>query len=359
MKKLCFLAGALCLAAILAGCSHFLVQEYQVVTPHTEQGAVEENDDALTAQNYVSLRNAILSFVEDGVEDGVIRIYDYSGDVEEDLAAAAYDVAKNDPLGAYAVDYMTHDCTLIVSYYEIHIRITFRRTLEQIQAVRRASSMSELTQMLENALDAYDSELTVRVPYYSDLDAEELVFAHYWDNPATAMELPEVSVSVYPESGYVRIVEIRLDYDQDAEELVRKQEAVATNVRAAREYVRYRQTETEKLQLLYTYLMERFSYDFGETTTPVYSFLCGGIAGSDGCARSMQIICDQIGLECYTVQGQRDGEDHTWNIVCVDGVYCHTDLYRSLSEQSESLTLWKEESMTGYDWDLDAYPRCL
>lgn len=358
MKKMQAIAAALCVAVLLSGCSHFLVQEYKAVTPHTEQGTVEENEDALTAQNYVSLRNAILSFVEDSVADGVIRVYDYSGDVEEDLATAAYDVAKNDPLGAYAVDYMTHECTLIVSYYEIHIHITFRRTPEQIQAVQRASSMMELSQMLEDSLERYESELVVRVPYYSEQDIATEVEEYYWSNPATAMELPKVTVSVYPESGYVRIIEIQMEYDQSAEELLREQEAVATSVRAAREYVRYRDTETEKLQLLYTYLLERFRYSFGATTTPVYSFLCEGVAGSAGVARSLRIICDQIGMECYTVQGQKDGSPYCWNIVCVDGVYCHTDLLHSLANQSESLTLLKDGSMAGYEWDTTIYPPC-
>ena len=54
-------------------------------------------------------------FVRGGVEHGVIRVQQYTGTLEDDLAAAAYSVAREDPAGAYAVDYMTHECTLIVS----------------------------------------------------------------------------------------------------------------------------------------------------------------------------------------------------------------------------------------------------
>ncbi len=37
------------------------------------------------------------------------------------------EIAREDPIGAYAIDYITHDCTLIVAYYEIRIDITLAR----------------------------------------------------------------------------------------------------------------------------------------------------------------------------------------------------------------------------------------
>gem|GEM_PF-6446238 len=64
--------------------------------------------------------------MQNGVEHGVIHTSQYSGDVEEDLPAAVYEFSREDPIGAYAIDYITHDCTLIVAYYEIRIDITFR-----------------------------------------------------------------------------------------------------------------------------------------------------------------------------------------------------------------------------------------
>lgn len=357
MKKR-HLCSALALVVLLTGCASLLVSEYKTVTPHTEQSSVEKDDNALTAENYLSLKNAILSFVEDGVKDGVIRIYDYAGDVEEDLDTATYEVSRLDPLGSYAVDYMTHDCALIVSYYEVHIDITYRRTAEQIRDIQRASGTTELTELLERALTAYDGALTVRMSYYNNQDVPEMVRQYYDAHPFTAMQMPAVTLNIYPESGYVRILEILLSYDQPSEDLKEKEEAVATSVRAAKEYVRYRSTETGKLQLLYTYLLERFGYVSGTTSTPVYSFLCEGIADSEGCAKSLQSICDQIGIECYTVNGNKGGEPYYWNIVCVDGVYCHTDMLRSLLHLSETLTLYTDSAMTEYFWDAELYPVC-
>jgi len=355
MKKLLCLS---LLALALAGCNRIIVREYETVTPHVDQHTAREDEDALTAQNYLSLKNAILAFVEGGVEHGVIRTHDYTGDVEQDLAAAAYEVSKLDPLGAYAVDYMTHSCAQIVSYYEIHIDVTFRRTLQQIQSIERIGSGAEFPALLERTLAAYAPELTVRLGYYDRQDLEELVRGYYEAHPATAMELPEVTVNLYPESGHARIVEMLFDYTEPPETLLEKQDAVATSAHAAGEYVRYRDTERGKLQLLYTYLQERFAYRPGESSTPVYSFLCEGVANNEGCARSLAVLCEQMGLNCETVAGNRSGEPYYWNIVGVDGRFYHIDLLRALLEKAETLPFYTDGALTDYYWDAENYPAC-
>lgn len=346
------------LALSLSGCARMVAREYRTVTPHTGQHETVEDGNAPVAQNYLSLKNAILSFVENGVERGVIRTRDYTGDVEEDLANAAYEVSKLDPLGAYAVDYMTHDCVQIVSYYEIHINITFRRTVEQIASIRRVASNSVLPEILGQTLAACEPELTLRLGYYDGQDFEAMVRDYYDQNPAKAMELPALTVSLYPESGNVRIAELQFAYSEEPERLLEKQDAVATSVRTAGEYVRYRNTEEGKLQLLYTYLQERFNYTPGATAAPVYAFLCDGVANDEGCARSLQLICDQIGLECHTVRGNRSGQPYVWNIVRVDGRCAHVDLLRALLEKASPLPLYADEELTDYYWDAGVFPEC-
>ncbi len=349
----------LLLLLALSGCARLVTQEYETVQPHAEQPSTLEDEDALTCQNYLSLKNAILSLVRGGVEDGVIRTRDYSGDVEEDLNAASYEVSKLDPLGAYAIEYMTHDCTQIVSYYEIRIHITFRRTVEQIQSIRRVDSSTALSELIDQALADYAPELTLRLSAYDGRDLGALVRDYYAENPATAMELPELTVNIYPESGNVRIAELLFTYSEPAERLLEKREAVTDNVRAAGEYVRYRSSEEDKLQLLYTYLQERFSYTPGMSATPVYAFLCEGVAGDEGCAKSLQIICDQMGLECWTVVGNRSGEPYSWNIVCVDGRYRHVDLLRALLKGADPLPFFSDGELSDYYWDATQYPMCL
>lgn len=359
MKTLKYLLPVLLMTVLLSGCSHLLESRYISVKPHTETASAETDEDILTAENYLSLKNAILSLVENGVEEGVIRVSNYSGDLEEELQEAIDEVSTQDPLGAYAVEKMHGECSLIVSYYEIRIETEYRRTAEQIRSVERVASVGILEEELQKAMVNGASELTVRLSYYNGEDVEEMARSYYRDNPSVVMEMPQMEVHVYPEDGgYVRIIEVLFSYEHSAEALQAFRDAVETSARAAGEYVRYRDTETEKLQLLYTYLQERFAYTDEASSTPVYSFLCEGVASSEGAARSLQIICDEMELECHTVEGARNGEPWVWNIVCIDGVYCHADLYRSLMNGSETLTLYKDDAMTGYEWDREAYPPC-
>lgn len=350
---------SLALLLVLTGCSALIPNEYLVVSPHANSGAPADDADAVTAENYLSLKNAILNLVRTGQTEGVIRVTNYDGDVSSDLAEAAYEVCKQDPLGAYAVDYMTHSCTQIVSYYEIRVSITFRRTVEEIARIQSISTQYQLQERLHYALDRYSSRLTLRLSNYrqQDQDIPNYVAEYCAANPATIMETPSVSVSVFPESGSVRILEINFTYTNTPENLNAKASAVQQSIDAAAEYIRYREDDRDKLQLLFTYLMERFQYREAETATPLYSALCGGIADSAGLAQAWQLICDQAGVECYTVTGMRDGQVCTWNIVGVDGGYRHLDLQRCVL-QLEQLTLWTDGEMGSYYWSTDQYPAC-
>ena len=140
MKRL---ALFLFLLLTLTGCS-LAPDEYLYITPHVDSSSQSNPSDAVVAENYLSLKNAILSMVRTGQTEGIIHVTNYDGSVEEDLAEAAYEVSKLDPLGAYAVDYMTHSCAQIVSYYEIQIDITFRRTAQEIVEIISVSTQKQL-----------------------------------------------------------------------------------------------------------------------------------------------------------------------------------------------------------------------
>ena len=82
------------------------------------------------------------------------------------------------------------------------------------------------------------------------------------------------------------------------------------------------------------------------------------MADPTGLSQAWQLICDLAGVECYTVSGLRDGEDHTWNIVKADGYYRHLDLTRCILELEQPV-LRTDWQMTGYYWDTTLYPACV
>ena len=93
----------------LSGCSSMLERSYLVVSPHAEHPVTADDSNVLQAETYQDLVNDVLYFVNQGMETGVIRLTNYPRDVESDLNNACLEVAKDAPLGAYAVDYIEHD----------------------------------------------------------------------------------------------------------------------------------------------------------------------------------------------------------------------------------------------------------
>ena len=89
----------LCAALLLSGCSAMLERGHETITTHVDY-AVTEDESILRAETYQGLVNAMLYFVNGHRAQGTIRLYNYTGDVEADLANARDEVMYEDPLGA-------------------------------------------------------------------------------------------------------------------------------------------------------------------------------------------------------------------------------------------------------------------
>lgn len=358
MKKWQTCALALWMALALTACSRFIPSSYTRVSAHSQTQSEQTETNVVNVEDYDGLRRAIRDFVRGGVEHGVIRVNRYEGILEEDLAAAAYSVAREDPVGAYAVDYMTHECTLIVSYYEIHIDITFRQTQTRPSQISYVGTQGELRRRICAAMDEYGEVLTVYAGYQGEPDYEAIAREYYEQNPGTLMALPQITVENYPQSGENRITELSFSYPYPAKTLESMAQQVQDTLAAASVYVRVRESPWEKVQLLYSYLTERFGYTERQTQTPVYSLFCEGYATSWSMANSWALLCEQAGLECQVVQGLRGSESYWWNVITLDGQqWYHVDLMQDVLNQS-GLQLRYDDDMAGFYWDSALYPAC-
>ena len=160
-KKFIPLSLALCLT--LSGCGGNVVLErsYSVSAPHSEVYWENEGADTLRADSYQDLVNALLLLLGEHSEEGVVRIYS-----EEDAAAmaeqACKEVQEETALGAYLLDYISYTDTQERAYYEMHVRLGYRRTAEQAAAIVHATSVSALHDLLTEAAAQDKSELTAR-----------------------------------------------------------------------------------------------------------------------------------------------------------------------------------------------------
>lgn len=353
MKKL---LPILTLLLLLTGCS-LIDDSYTVVQDHA--APVMTETDAVTVSNYDELKYAILDLVDTRQESGVIQAVGYDGDASTDAAAAVYDVWNNDPDGNYAIEFITADCTQILTRSDITVTITYRENVLLPGAIPYVRGQSGIRTGINSALSKQESTVTLRVSNYpEEVDLTTLVSEYCAANPLTVIEQPQVSAAVYPAEGSVRIVELTLGYVHDAETRSSMQEQANSVADSAVAYVSHCEDNTERADLLVRYLLERFIYRFETTNTPAYSLLCEGVTDSRAMAQIFAELCEQTDLNCQVVSGYRNGVAYYWNILELNGGYSHVDLCRQAEEGRTSLILYADSDMNSYSWDHAAYPAC-
>ncbi len=83
-----------------------------------------------------------------------------------------------------------------------------------------------------------------------------------------------------------------------------------------------------KIKAVYEYLINTTDYQAGEADSQcVQSALLSHASVCAGYAKAFQYILHRMGFFCSYVTGSiRDGGDHAWNIVRIDGIYYHVDV---------------------------------
>ena len=348
MKRI-ILIPALCGALLLSGCSSLLDRPYVMVEPHVERPAVAGDSSTIQVDTYSELVNAVLFFVSQGVEEGTIQLTDYQGEVEEDLNRACVEVAKDDPLGAYAVDFIKNSYTRVLTTYEATISITYRRTKEQVQSLVNVTSTSAIRKEVSEALAQFRPELVLRVGYFTGGagGVAQLVRSAYYDAPAYAMGMPECTVTLYPETGTQRIVEIVLTYPDEPAALAERSEQLRQEVETILAPLRSQSAgSVERLSQLFALLPRtvRYAPDGGPTA---WDAILGDGANSEGLALAFQLLAGELGVTSTLVEGTLDGQPHFWNRLSDNGVH-YVDLTRDRTG-----TTWSAEDLLalGYQWD--------
>ena len=352
-KMICAVMAALMLLS--TGCSSMLNRDYSSVTVHSATPTAEGDANTMRVQNYQELVNALIYLINQGEESGSIRYSGEEADFKKLMDEACLEVKQEDPLGAYAVDYIKYSVISIVGSYEADVQITYRRTREQVASIVDATGAAAIRSELSRALSSFDTEVVLRISYFEEDEAyiQQLVRQAYLSNPATALDFPDAQVAMYPESGQQRIVEVTLTYHQSLQTLESWRNSLS------REAVRICQPLTEltikeKLDGITGTLQSLGAYSAQGGST-AYDALLGGGGDSQGVALAFSLLCRQVGITCSVVDGQKNGQSHFWNVVQTASGYRHVDLSRT-----GSVTYNVDQTMTqqGYVWDTQQVPAC-
>ena len=215
-RPMVWMLVSLCL---LTGCASLLERTYSKVEPHSSRFWESEAADTLRAENYQDIVNDLLILIGQHTESASLRLYNF----EDDLAAAAAmeqaaaETQQETPLGAYAVEYMTSAGQSRLGYYEATVKISYRRTAEQVQSLVNATSPEAVYSLLDAALDEGRTELAIRVSYWGT-DGRERVEAavEQLRKERGLEETPTWQVNYYPDSGQVGLVEFLMDSETTA-----------------------------------------------------------------------------------------------------------------------------------------------
>lgn len=353
--KLRLSAMALVMVLLLSGCSSLFQRPYSSKVTHVEY-SVTEDPSILRAETYRGLVDAILYFVNEHTSKGVIRLYNYTSDVGSDLASACHEVTHEDPLGAFAVEDITYEFSRIVSYYEVTVSLSFSRSADEVDAIEFVSGSSAIRQKLRLVMAQAAPSLLLRVSYFTgDEDSVRAMAAQaYYDTPQTAFGMPDIQVSVYPDSGAQRIVSINFQWPDTQEELLRRSQ---TLLQAANDLLEASPPAEE------SYTPAELAGLLSQTALPMdpagasdpYSALTGESANQLAHTLAMELLCQQAGIDATLVTGFADGNSTCWLIVDAG------DGYRHLLPSAEGVQLCTDLEMAGlgYLWTSDLYPDCV
>ena len=218
LSGLAVLTLALCL---LTGCSALLERTYSTAEPHSSKFWESEAAGTLRAENHQDVVNDLLLLVGRHQETATLRLYEFKSDlaVADTLEEAAAEVQQETPMGDYAVEFITTSSHAQRGYYEVAVRIGYRRTLEQLQAVVNATSPEALYSLLAAALDEGKTELAVRMGYWGEnggVRVEEAM-AQLREERELTETVPWV-VNYYPAGENPGLVEFLLDPPEPEEE---------------------------------------------------------------------------------------------------------------------------------------------
>ena len=340
-------------ALLLSGCNSWMNGSYASVVPHKEQN-MQPEEPLEEPENYEDILLILTNMIQYGQQKQTISMEEMEEGWQEYMDEVVDYVKNVYPLGAYAVSKIDYEIGTSFGRSALAVEITYHRSIAQIDAVQEAETPEQLADILHHALRTMKDHVAVCVENYQETDFAQLVRDYGMHYPQYVMEEPRVSVTMYPQDGKDRVIELFFTYDTGRDALLRMQEQVSIVFSSSELYVSGESTTMEKYGQLYYFLMiNRHDYSVQTSITPAYSLLLHGVGDSKAVATVYAAMCRQAGLNCETISGTRSGQAWYWNIIRVNGSTYHVDLLRC--HEQGRFFYNTAEKMTDYVWDYSAY----
>jgi len=362
LKKTLCAVLALMTALSLCACASSFEDEYYYTEDYSEDSAGFDLNGTMI-RNYASLKGAVTKLVNSYGEHARLIFSNYTGNLNEDLAAVCYEVQSTTPLGAFSVETLRYETSRFVTYYAADIYVTYSRSAEEVSSVRSVTGEEALRHIIEGAILNCNDTMVFKY-YSSKADVayiRALIDSVCEQSPLLVVSQPRVEVLSYPETGMNRIYEVFFTYDRATSQIsamrtVLRNEAIDIASGFTQEMSWARAVASAE------YLSQNCAVDESETENTAYDALVEGSANSEGIAKAYAALCALMDVECVIVNGSLgmgSANPHSWNIVKIDDEYYHFDVSRAMEEGIAQTVLLNDEDIWGeYLWDSERYPTC-
>lgn len=354
-------AALLLLCLPLCGCEHSEQEYVSVKEYNTGVQESKSGDGRVTVKSFSALKQALLEMAYAGETEGTI-VFDasYEGDTTEDMGSACWQVRTQDALCAYCVENMSYELNKIVTINEATVYISYSKVSESAGAIRRLSFTTGIDDIITEALKEGTKKLVLLISRssYSAEDMAAALTRVYREKPALVPIEPIANVNMYSGPGAQRLYEISINYGLSGDEMHER----TAQLRAVDAFSGLNKEGMSQLQLAIAagdYLLNNCRLSESGAENNAYSALVNKSANSEGVSFAYVELCRQLGLDCRIIYGQRNWQEHSWNIVRIDNSFYHTDVGAALALERDELSfLNDEQAWAAYRWDLSSYPKC-
>lgn len=117
-----------------------------------------------------------------------------------------------------------------------------------------------------------------------------------------------------------------LPYDGNVDKIKAEQVKVDKAVREVLSKLSGEMSDYEKEVTIHDYIINRTVYKEGENAHSMVGVLVDGKAVCQGYSLAFQYLMRLAGIQCITVTGRFNNQDHMWNMVKLDGEFYHIDV---------------------------------